>query len=246
MEAKMKHLQQVLRNKEAEDAWKQAKLHAKVFQRWLQTAFPALLADRCISVFKDLSKSAKKNYEAAVKDMYLTKAFERPVWIPPLWTPDNALTTQWLAVKPFSGGGVPRSIRCGEPFEAIIDREAPQPFNARNGPDMLLKLLEKCVPCARKIFSGHTSPMKLLHMNDYVIEKTFVFAVISLSKWLGKEWFSHGVFGDWPPIAPHDLFGGASDVVPLSFSSGSSGAAPAASSGLPAITTESDSTIMHG
>ena len=115
-------------------------------------------------------------------------------------------------------------------LEAIIDRVAAQPFSARNGPDMFYILLEKCVPCARKIFVGNNSPMKLLHMNDYVIEKTFVHAMIALSKWLGKERFSYGVFGNWPPDPPVDLLGGASDVVPLSFSSGSSGGAPASSS----------------
>ena len=42
-------------------------------------------------------------------------------------------------------------------------------------------------------------------MNDYVIEKTFVYAVIALSKWLSEEWFPHGIYGNWPPKPPGDL-----------------------------------------
>ena len=58
--------------------------------------------------------------------------------------------------------------------------------------------------------------MKLLHMNDYIIEKTFVYAMICLSKFLGKQWFSWGVF-KWPPAPPPDLDLNASnpDIVPV-------------------------------
>ena len=200
--------------------------HAQAYERWLQTVFPAMLADQCISVFRDMNKKAKKKYKAAVEEKIADKVFERPLWIPDLWKPNKTLTKQWgCVVKPYFGRcQIPRNIRCGEPFNAIIDREAPQAIGAKNAKDMLFILLEKCVPCARKIFQGNNCLQKLLHNNGYVIEKVFVYAIISLGKWLGQEWFTYGIFGDWPPIAPENLLTAASDVIPRG--------APAPSSGL--------------
>ena len=42
----------------------------------------------------------------------------------------------------------------------------------------------------------------MLHVNDYVLEKTFVYGIVALSKWLGPECFPHGVYGHWPPKLP--------------------------------------------
>jgi len=95
---------------------------------------------------------------------------------------------------------------------------------------MLMTLFEQCVPHARKIFAGNYAPMKLLHMNDYVIEKTFVYAMICLSKFLGELWFSCGVF-KWPPAPPPNVYAPNPDIVPAP----DIGAMPSAasSSGLP-------------
>ena len=77
-----------------------------------------------------------------------------------------------------------------------------------------MTLFEQCVPHARKIFSGNYAPMKLLHVNEYVIEKTFVYAMICLSKFLGQEYFSWGVF-TWPPPPPPDIYASNPDIVPV-------------------------------
>ena len=37
------------------------------------------------------------------------------------------------------------------------------------------------------------APMKLLHMNGYVIEKTFLYAIVAMTKWLGED-FTCGVY----------------------------------------------------
>ena len=99
--------------------------------------------------------------------------------------------------------------------------------------------------------------MKMLHMNDNVIENTFVYAMIVLSKWLGTAYFPHSVFGNWPPDPPAGLLSGASDVVPLNIPSAfvggdiGGGAAASSSDGTPplllgAITTGSDRTSVPG
>ena len=42
----------------------------------------------------------------------------------------------------------------------------------------------------------------VFHANDYIMDKTFVYAAIMLSKWFGRERFPAGVFGFWPPEPP--------------------------------------------
>ena len=48
-------------------------------------------------------------------------------------------------------------------------------------------------------------PLRLLHINDYVMEKAFVYGIVALSKWLGEERFPYGVYGQWPPKFPAAL-----------------------------------------
>ena len=78
---------------------------------------------------------------------------------------------------------------------------------------MLETLLEQCVPYSSKVFCGNVGVMKLLHMNDYIIEKTFVYAIVCLSKWLGKDIFSWGIYGTWPPAPPPDLHASDPDLL---------------------------------
>ena len=71
--------------------------------------------------------------------------------------------------------------------------------------DTLYRLFSKCVPEARRVFDGASRPLKLLHVNDYVLEKAFVYGIVALSKWLGEERFPYGVYGQWPPKFPAAL-----------------------------------------
>jgi len=156
-EAWTKRLEQAVVNRNIDVAMKEAALRAKVYERWLQTMYPALLAASCIKTCQGLSPGAKKNFEKAVKQCLDAKVFARPLWIPELWKTNEKLTTQWKAVKPYYGGTALRSIRCGLPFEEIIKREAGTSLGARNPNEMLWILLKKSVPLARRIFSEATS-----------------------------------------------------------------------------------------
>ena len=177
-----------------------------------------------------MAKPEKKRLEDNVKDRYESREFEAFRVIPELWKWNKDLTTHWFSTTPYHGGSGTKSVQCGEPFLDIIGRYAPQ-GKVKVPQAMLMTLFEQCVPHARKIFAGNYAPMKLLHMNDYVIEKTFVYAMICLSKFLGSEWFSWGVF-QWPPVAPPNIYAADPDVVPVP----EPGATPAAASasGLPA------------
>ena len=76
----------------------------------------------------------------------------------------------------------------------------------RDPADTMYRLLHRCVPRARDIFSIHaalTIP-KLFFLGDYIMEKAFVYGIICLSKWLGEATFPQGVY-KWPPALPEDL-----------------------------------------
>ena len=75
--------------------------------------------------------------------------------------------------------------------------EAPTPT------EMLDALLRKCfLQESHLIFNGSWNAESLLAYCDYNLDKAFVRAVIAASKWLGKDQFPNGLFGDWPPTPP--------------------------------------------
>jgi len=64
-------------------------------------------------------------------------------------------------------------------------------------------LLTACMGSdARLIFVGERGPHKLLHVNDYNMDKAFVYAILLLSKLLGQAAFPSGFFDKWPPVCP--------------------------------------------
>ena len=121
------------------------------------------------------------------------------------WESDRTFSHEWAFMeKPFLGGPR-RSVRCGLHFEAAIQQEAAQGHLLNDPVKTLNDLFDKLVPRGAKVFRNAYCALKLLHMNDYVMEKAFVYGVIALSKWLGKERFPKGVYGTWPPPPPDDL-----------------------------------------
>ena len=69
-----------------------------------------------------------------------------------------------------------------------------------------MRLFEDCVPLPRRIFIGPTALQEVLHINEYVMDKAFVYGVVMLSKWLGSERLPGGVYGLWPPDPPPEAF----------------------------------------
>ena len=203
-EARMKELDKkvvLLRDRLAMQ--QQAKFQ-KAYERWLQTVYPALVAERCIAIANALSPKAKDGYKRECKRMLAMGLCDRPVFCPDLWETNVEFTHQWSQIKAFIGGAV-RSVRCGLNFETLIDKHASPALHGRDTVAMLYCLLSACVPSARKMFVNSFSPLRLLHMNDYVIEKTFVYAIVALSKWFGEDRFPPGIYGAWPPAPPNDL-----------------------------------------
>ena len=86
----------------------------------------------------------------------------------------------------------------------LIDFEAKEGHWGKDPAEVLLRLFALCVPQAHDVFAYGYTPLKLLQLNDFVLEKAFVYGIICLSKWLTAKWFPQGVF-DWPPQFPEDL-----------------------------------------
>ena len=82
----------------------------------------------------------------------------------------------------------------------------------------LFALLVACIGSeARTILLGERGPHRLLHVNDYNLDKTFTYAIILLSKILGQDPFPGGFFDQWPPRCPaaaHSLAGPLANIEP--------------------------------
>ena len=77
-----------------------------------------------------------------------------------------------------------------------------EPFHGRDARTALTEVFRQCIASPTSIFSGPVTMHHLIHLNDYDLDKTFVYGAIMLSKWLGRERLPRGVFGFWPPDPP--------------------------------------------
>ena len=129
--------------------------------------------------------------------------FKRHVCILDLWAVSESLLMKVAQVKAPGAGSDHHWVRCAPTFENEVRKVWDD--HVAFGPDpvgALRAMFRAFVPCASQVFTGAYSPLCLLHMNNYVMEKAFVFGVIALSKWLGRERFPQGIYGDWPPCMP--------------------------------------------
>ena len=134
--------------------------------------------------------------------MHKSKHFSRlPANIPHLWEVDFSFTFQWAQMSP-PGGGPSRWVRCSANFQAVMQSRDPQCHDAKIAEATLLRIFQGCIPCAEHLLSGAMSCKNLLHMNDYIMEKAFVYGAIALSKWLSDKFLPSGVYGYWPPDPP--------------------------------------------
>jgi len=203
-EARLAALKQIIENRRDAQARRRQEIVDAAFRRWLQTQYPAMLARRCIISWQGLSKPAQVGFQRLIVDRMKAGTFQRPVFIKDLWSCDGSFTNRLAMIKPFLGGP-PRAVRCSLCFQAVVDPLAPRSHTGHDPVETLFILFSACVPQARRVFTGHYTPLRLLHVNDYVLEKAFVYGIVALSKWLGEENFPQGVFGHWPPNVPEGL-----------------------------------------
>ena len=88
-------LEQRAADKRYEEERRVAKLKAQVYQHWLQTKYPAELAEHCITAFKDMPKEQTRSLCDNVYRRYQAQEFQAFRVIEELWKWDKALTAQW-------------------------------------------------------------------------------------------------------------------------------------------------------
>ena len=146
----------------------------------------------------------KENYTRQVEGLINAHTFNRQIYLPDLGIVDKTCSIPWCTAQPLCGPSN-RQVRCSIAFQEIIDKEAKEVSDhggkscGKKTVDTLKRLFLKCVPYATKyIFIGNNSPLRLLHVNDYVMEKAFVHGCLLLSKFMGKELLPCGQYV-WPP-----------------------------------------------
>ena len=166
----------------------------------------AELAAQQFAAYRRLSEGAKAGFKKMMSRAAEAGFFKRCVYIPDLWQVCDSLLVNVAQVKGPGAGegrGSFRWVRCAPTFENEVRKVWSD--HVHFGPDpvgALGAMFRAFVPCSSQVFKGAYAPLHLLHMNDYVMEKAFVFGVIALSKWLGPERFPQGIYGDWPPCPP--------------------------------------------
>ena len=203
-EARLESLRLTIVNRRDAQARKRQEIVDRAFQRWLQTQYPAMVARRCMVYWRGFSKQAQTAFQREIANLMKGPTFRRQVFIPDLWSSDRSFTLDWARVKPFTGGA-DRYVRCSLCFQEVVDEVLPREHFGRFPVETLYALFSAFLPHAQHVFVGAYSPLRLLHVNDYVLEKAFVYGIIALSKWLGEERFPPGVFGQWPPQVPAGL-----------------------------------------
>ena len=98
-------------------------------------------------------------------------------------------------------------VRCALPFQEFIEKsiKCPTGHSSKDPVEILRKLFEICIPCSDKIFFEWYNPTRLLHTNDYCLEKAFVFGILCLSKWMLHLYPPGKGLSHWPPKPPDEL-----------------------------------------
>ena len=200
-ERRHQHMRLVIVNRREAQKTKRAEVLQKVWLGWLQLKYPVTLAYNCINYFKKKSEKDKEIYVKEIETCMSEGVFRRQVMLHDLWEGNRNLTKEWCSLQSVTTGDS-RKVTCGRYFEEMLRDVVPPQCFGNDAIETLYRLFAKCVPCARKIFIGSYTPRRLLHVNDYSLEKAFVYGMIALSKWLGQAQFPPGVYGSWPPKLP--------------------------------------------
>jgi len=164
-----------------------------------------------------------------IKDKRRSPHFNRMFVIPSLWTPNHKYCSTWCQTKDLVIAKAKQHVRCSKAFAEVLSLEQKHnkhPSNALLGKlndpwQALLTLLTACMGAdARLIFTDQRGLHNLLHVNDYNMDKAFVYAILLASTLLGTSAFPGGFHGTWPPLCPKAAH---SHAVPIQQASSSSG-----------------------
>ena len=200
--AKRLAIEAVMRDRQQLDADRLQIRRQDIYCRWLQRDFAADVARRLL----DMSIPARTELNNVMSLAARSNWFLRSIDMVYLWDEKDQHLIHYGLLKPFGGGPGFRKVRCSLKLDAVIQAANSAghqlPREARDAAQDLFNFFGRCVPKASLPFSQFFTPLKLLHYNDYVMDKAFVYGIIALSKWLGSARFPLGIFGSWPPEPP--------------------------------------------
>jgi len=180
-----------------------AKESARATEQWMQVEYPRALAKNLIS--KMSSPADATVFSEMVKDLGKQNWFRFLPLMPSLWEVNLGLLIRHSGIAQY-GDGHPRVVRCSATFDAFLDEVHPIKIGgAKDALDSLRRLLERSAPGSPTIIFGGTKSLhRMLHLNDYVLDKTYVCCIVLISKWLSRKRFPDGVY-EWPPKVPASL-----------------------------------------
>lgn len=186
-------------------ARRQNRHQLKAEQKWLQTDYPPALVRKLRRFWGHKSDADKDAFSEKLKDLSKQNWFRYFPKLPAMWEPDKNILIKYADCRPLDGG-VFRTVRCSGNFDTLMDEIAPPThYDVKDAEKLLKTLLDKVAPgSSRYVFNGARGLLRMLHLNDYVVDKTFVCCIICLSKWLKQETFPQGIF-DWPPLVPSSM-----------------------------------------
>ena len=138
-----------------------------------------------------------------IKSCYNSNFFLYTPRIPDFWVVDVNFLILYGSVKS-PNNGPPRNVRCSALMDTYLDEAAPAGFmgEVKDPIRALAQIMETIAPGADAyVFTKRRSYTRILHQNDYIIEKAIICCVWCLSKWLGRDRFPQGIF-EWPPLFP--------------------------------------------
>ena len=181
---------------------KQRGIYDVAYRSWVQSNYPAAVARNLEAHARLQSKEALDNFDNIVKVALKERYFKRPITVPNLWVPDDKCTHKYgTVIEP--EGKYHRNVRISAPLEVVVMERYAPPLGGVACPEQALKvLLRLVVPYHADIFCHAVTPIRLLRLNEYIIDKAFLYAVVSISKWLGRKNYPQGLYGQWPPPPP--------------------------------------------
>lgn len=182
----------------------------KAKDKWIQTQFPMELALRLRRHVTSASPKDKTDLSAMLRNMAKENWFRFLPRVPELWDAQPKWLCRYGEVKSFEGPGS-RVVRCSAPFDCFLDEVYIRGVGELKKADQALHtLLHWVLPDSQRYVFQSTSRsfLRFLHLNDYILDKTFVHCVVCLSRWLTPANWPAGLF-NWPPAIPPDVLAAA-------------------------------------
>jgi hypothetical protein len=204
-EGKLEILRMESEKHAAASAARESERTSKLAETWLQKDYPELLHSELYRKQRKDDGAYKIIWLNLIESLAVEKHWFRSCMrIPHLWTTDRTLLVHHSETTIYNIPGKKQRVMCSAHFERYLQRvDCGQNGNkTKDAMKSLMTLLNQTVPLAvRYIFKDSQELHRILHLNDYVLDKAFVYCILWVSKAMTEKYFRHGVHC-WPPKAP--------------------------------------------